>query len=413
MHELNTTIKPKILIALFRLPYPATDGTRYKILHNLVSGLKKDFEVEFFVVHIKGYSQSDIEYIEREFGKVHLFYHSKIAYGLNGLRSFVTGLPMQTQAFHFGDAQEWLDAHIDEYAAVYVHEIRMTEFFINYSQKQKERFLVDFNDAISLNYETGLAHMSLPFRMFFKWEGARVARYETHVLKSFEHLSIVSERDRDYLIDKAGLGESFRTGALDFSVIHHGAPLTEKVASRSKRQLFFMGSLDYAPNRNALDWLIGTLWPTVVERMPSIELLVVGGGVMSSAWKNTPGVTFAGFVPNVFTAVESSQALIAPIAFAGGTPSKIIEAMGYGIPVVTTNEGAAGITGAVNGTHVITLPKYETEQWVSALVELLDNPELQKHLAESGKELVRAQYSKESAEAAFNARFTGIIKRSD
>lgn len=410
MQQLNTT-KPKILIALFRLPYPATDGTRYKILHNLVSGLKKDFDVEFFVVHIKGYSLTDVEHMEREFGKVHLFHHSKIAYGINSLPALVNGLPLQAQAFHFGDAQRWLDAHIDGYAAVYIHEIRMTEFFINYSTEQKQRFLVDFNDAISMNYETGLAHMILPLRWFYRWEGKRVAQYESMVLKSFAHFSIVSERDRDYLIDRAGLRSTYDGGTVDFSVIHHGAPMHDAVASRSKRQLFFIGSLDYGPNRNALDWLLGTLWPEVLKRMPDVELLVVGGGLVNPTWKMTPQVTLTGFVSDVFTAVESARALVAPIAFAGGTPSKIIEAMGYGIPVVTTKEGAAGITGAVNGVHALMLPKYETEVWVQTLVNLLADETQQESLAQSGRELVLQHYSQRSAEAAFHNRFSEIINK--
>lgn len=402
--------KPIILIALFRLPYPVTDGSRYRIFNNLVSGLKKDYDIECFVVQIKQYKQSDIDYIERHFGKVHLFYHSKIAYALNGLRALVTGLPMQAQAFHFTDAQRWLDAHVDEYDAIYVHEIRMTEFFINYSDERKSRCVVDFNDAISLNYETSLAHMNLPLRLFYRWEGRRVSRYESKVINEFKHMLVISERDRHYLLEKAGLVNKYESGELDFAVIHYGAPVSDVVASRNKLQVFFMGSLDYAPNRNAVDWLVTALWPVLVQQIPQLELLVIGGGKVENAWKNIPGITFAGFVPNVFSAVESARLLLASIAFAGGTPSKIIEAMGYGIPVLTTYEGAAGISGVVHGVNILTLPKHNVSQWVETIVSFLNHTELQDQLAQAGKELIKENYSLNSIEAAFRARFAKLIK---
>ena len=96
-----------------------------------------------------------------------MFHHSKIAYGLNAIPAFLNGLPFQAQAFHFNDAQRWLDAHINDYAAVYVHEIRMTEFFINYSDEQKQKFLVDFNDAISMNYKVGVQKMGFFKKLFY------------------------------------------------------------------------------------------------------------------------------------------------------------------------------------------------------------------------------------------------------
>ncbi len=403
--------RPKILIALFRLPYPATDGTRYKILYNLTEGLKQQYDVEFFVVNIKKYNLSDVEYLEQHFGKVHLFHHSKIAYGLNAIPAFLNGLPLQAQAFHFNDAQRWLDAHINDYAAVYVHEIRMTEFFINYSDEHKQKFLIDFNDAISMNYKVGVQKMGFFKKFFYTWEGDRVSRYETVVLKNFKHFSIVSNKDRQYLIDRAGLMDDFQKGVLDFSVINHGAPMTEVTALLDQDKLFFLGSLDYEPNRDALEFFFKHVWDEVLRVMPHVELLVIGGGTIRHSWKLKKNVSFLGFVPSVFEAVKHCKALIAPIRFAGGTPSKIIEAMGYGIPVVTTIIGAEGITGARHDQNIVTLSENDSAQWVGVIEKIVTDEQYCRRIGSSGRTLVAESFSKQSAQAAFLKRFIEIVDK--
>lgn len=396
--------KPRVLVALFRMPYPATDGTRYKILHNVAEGLRKDFEIEFFIVNIRQLEASDLAVLERDFGKVHLFSHSKIAYLASSFPALLNGLPLQAEAFRFRDAQAWIDAHVDDYDAVYVHEIRMTEFFIRYSDDRKKRFLVDFNDAISMNYRDSVGKLSLLKKVFYRWEGKRVARYEARVLRSFPNLAVISDADRSHIASSAGDVKNVAR----FDVISFGAPVPAVAASCDREQLFFMGSLDYEPNRDALDHFLKVIWPEARKRFPNLECLVVGGGAVPERLKEIPGVRFLGFIPNVFDAVRNCRALVAPIRFAGGTPTKIIEAMGYGIPVITTPVGAAGISGTRDGENILTISESDTDQWASSIGRVLNDAEFRDRLAANGRELVMAHYSKESAQEAWGKRFREI-----
>ncbi|MEI8224068.1 MAG: glycosyltransferase [bacterium] len=397
--------KRKVLVALFRLPYPATDGTRFKILHNLVSGLKKEFEVEFFVVNIKSYTQSDIDHLEQNYGKVHVFHRSKLAYLFNAFPALYNGLPLQAQAFHFKGAQKWLDVHIDDYDAVYIHEIRMTEFFINYSDVQKQKFLVDFNDAISMNYQAGVQKMNVFKKLFYTWEGNRVARYESQVLTTFNHFSIVSEVDKKYLLNAPAYHGSKN---LDFSVVNHGAPIPSEVATCDQHKIFFMGSLDYEPNRDAVRYLIETIWPQLSVKIPEVELVIIGGGTIPESYKHIPRIIFSGFVPNVFEVVRHCKALVAPIRFAGGTPSKIIEAMGYGIPVVTTPQGAAGISGIEPGNNIITVSEQDVDAWVEIINKLIQDSNYLNAIARKGRLLVEERYSQQAAEQVFCNRLKEV-----
>lgn len=401
-------MKPKILIALFRLPYPATDGTRYKILNNVALGLVHDFDVEFFIMNIKKYDRADVEYLEKNFGKVHLFHHSKLSYVLNSFPAFFSGLPLQAQAFRFDDAKKWIDAHIHEYDAVYVHEIRMTELFIDFPDDVKQKFLIDFNDAISMNYAQGAEKWGFLKKMFYTWEGRRVARYESKVLESFFHFNIVSQVDKNYLLDAS----SFHGNRdIDFSVIHHGTIVSELVALRDEQKIFFMGSLDYEPNHDALRYFLEIIWPKLLMRKPDLELVVIGGGTVAPSWKKIKNVRFLGFVPNVFEVIKHCKALVAPIRSAGGTPSKIIEAMGYSIPVITTPSGAMGIVGILHEKNILVIPETDIEAWVSAVQRIIDDYSFGQTIGTNARMLAFEKYSSLSSQEAFRNRFNAIISK--
>lgn len=401
----------KILIALFRLPYPATDGTRFKILHNLIEGLSEDYDLEFFVVNISRYHPENIAYLEKNYGKVHFFDHSKIEFLINDIPALWTGLPHQSQAFHFTDAQHWLDDHIHEYDAVYIHEIRMTEYFIHYDDDMKQKFLVDFNDAISMNYRQGTKTMNIFKKLFYAWEGFLVARYESLVLKNFKHFSIVSERDKNYLLDNLVKSNSKNIDRVDdFSVIHHGAPIGEQIAVTDAEKIFFMGSLDYEPNQDALTYFLENIWSKILEKSPTCELLVIGGGSVPTRFRSYQNVVFLGFVPDVFQVIARCRALVAPIRFAGGTPSKILEAMGYGIPVITTPTAAAGIPELIHETNAIIISESDTQAWADAIHRLFTDNLFKQKLATNGRQLILESYSQPAAQEAFRKRFAGILE---
>ena len=325
---------------------------------------------------------------------------------MSAIPAFFSGLPLEAEAFRFSDAQKWLDAHIDDYAGIYIHEIRMTEFFIRYSNEQKKKFLVDFNDAISMNYRDGWRKMRFPENLFFWWEGNRVAWYESKVLTSFSHFNIVSEVDKQYLLDAPTYhGEK----TLDFSVILHGAPISQEVARLDANKLFFIGSLDYRPNRDALLYFLNMAWAHLRQEIPELELLVVGGGSVSEKYRTLPGVHFLGYVPSVFEAAKHAKALIAPIRFGGGTPSKIVEAMGYGFPVITTPQGAGGISGAVVEENIVVVSGSDTASWVTSIKKILSDDVFRNQIAKNARMLIAEKYSADAAQKEFQKRFHDIV----
>jgi glycosyltransferase involved in cell wall biosynthesis len=399
--------RPKVLIALFRLPYPATDGTRYKILNNVIEGLAKDFDLEFFITTIDRYSSRDIQYLEQTYGKVYVFSQSRFMFALRAAVSLFKNIPAQSNAFIISKAKRWIKVHYHEYDGFYIHEIRMTEYFRRLPHSAKGRMLVDFNDAISRHYLESVKHRSsLILKIMFWFEGIRVRRYERKILELFQHFNIVTIQDRQALINSAR-GEVDST--IDFLSIPHGVALPPISRLEKASHILFLGNTSYDPNADALNYLFQYLWNDIALHYPPVQFCIAGKGKPVPTTPDDSRIRYLGFVPDLTEIFDETVALVAPIRNGGGVPSKILECMGRGIPVITTPIGAAGIIGAADGENIFIIPETDREAWVRIIERLYTDFDLRKKIGTAARALVEQQYSSASSQQQFRDFFHRIV----
>ena len=134
---------------------------------------------------------------------------------------------------------------------------------------------------------------------------------------------------------------------------------------------------DWLPNRAALATVLGG-WSTVRERVPGAQLLLAGRGEPGVG--ALPGVTVIGPVTRVADVLSRSGVLVFPCPASSGPKGKVLEAMAYGVPVLTTAYGVEGLV--VDGSDVaVTTP----ELFAGELIALLADPERRARLAQAGR----------------------------
>ncbi|MCC6483565.1 MAG: glycosyltransferase [Armatimonadetes bacterium] len=216
-------------------------------------------------------------------------------------------------------------------------------------------------------------------------------RAECQVLRSVDTILAVTDRDRDEVI-AAGAHQAITlpTG-IDTEVCR--PPETEP----SGKRLVYVGAYSHHPNVDAMLWFAREIFPEVQRRHPDVELSIVGSQPPPevTALGSLPGITVTGAVPDVAPFIQSANVSIAPLRVGSGIKGKIIEAMAFGRPVVTTSVGVEGMN-LTNGENVIIGDT--AEEFAAALSDLLSAPERALQIGRAGRRLVEERHSQSAAD---------------
>lgn len=155
--------------------------------------------------------------------------------------------------------------------------------------------------------------------------------------------------------------------------------------------LLFLGACDYPPNAAAAERLATRILPLVRRAVPGARALIAGrdSDRLPSAAAPPEGVVHLGFVPDLDALYARSRVICCPIETGGGTRVKLIEAAGYGRPMVSTRIGAEGLEFAPE-TEILLADS--DAGLADACVRLLRDPAACARLGQAARVRMRAHY---------------------
>ncbi|MGL4554935.1 MAG: glycosyltransferase, partial [Gemmataceae bacterium] len=223
-------------------------------------------------------------------------------------------------------------------------------------------------------------------RLYLRREAQLLRRVERRVARSADGLLCVSEEEAD-VFRGMGAGSVVVPNGVDCSAY---ASLPTGRAAGGPPALLYVGTMSWAPNAAAAEFLARSVLPAVQAKHPGARLLVIGRD--PPAWlvalNSLPGVEVRGGVPDVVPFLREAHALVVPLESGGGTRLKILEAFAAGLPVVSTPVGCEGL-GVTHGIHLLVA---ERPALAAAVLSLVDSPALGPALAERSRDFVRARF---------------------
>lgn len=168
--------------------------------------------------------------------------------------------------------------------------------------------------------------------------------------------------------------------------------VSEVPAFDRRADIAFLGGYGHHPNAEAVEWFAGTVMPLLRTALPGVRFRVYGSNVpkrlLALAEKNED-VVIEGWVPAVGTAYNACRVFIAPLQNGAGIKGKVIAALAHGVPCVLSPLAAEGIPIS-NGVNAWIANK--PEEWVTAIVELYNNPEAWMEMSKRASALAVSHY---------------------
>jgi glycosyltransferase involved in cell wall biosynthesis len=152
---------------------------------------------------------------------------------------------------------------------------------------------------------------------------------------------------------------------------------------------------DNPSNLASIEWFLTKVW-IYHNNFSSLELNIYGSIVKRFASRNLPYVNLIGKVDDLQSIYKENDIMINPVRFGSGLKIKNVEALSYGIPLVTTDIGAEGMFDGKDNAYLIA---NTSKEWCKTLAALSMSEKLRNLLSKNAMEYANKKFS---AEACYN-----------
>lgn len=187
------------------------------------------------------------------------------------------------------------------------------------------------------------------------------------------------------------------TAFIDLPVFYERRP---EAASEKKYDLLFVGS-DNPFNRKGLEWFMEKVYPLLA---PGVKIAIVGKAGRFVEKKR--GIDIVEQAESLDEFYSGSRLVFCPLKGGTGLKVKVIEALSYGMPVVTTSWGLRGILKKEeNGCLVAD----DEHGFAAAITEFLRDNDKYRQIRLQAESFFMKSYSKEVCHKKLDGVFFGTV----
>ena len=114
------------------------------------------------------------------------------------LRAIFNSLPLQVNYYYNSSVKEYIYSNVGKYDVIFCNNIRTAEYARSIVGPAR---YIDFVDAVSMNYEKAIREAHGIKRLIYKYDSKRCRCYEQILLQSFDACAIISDVDKNYILE--------------------------------------------------------------------------------------------------------------------------------------------------------------------------------------------------------------------
>lgn len=204
---------------------------------------------------------------------------------------------------------------------------------------------------------------------------------ENAYFRQFDVVMMIQKNDLDKISKIIGREKTILTP--------HPASMQKRVIRRGVNAIGFVGS-GHPPNIDAVNWFVNHVWPLIEKR--GVKFKIYGDVCDSLKMGKTSSVMINGFMADQDLIYRSIDIVVNPVKFGAGLKIKNVEALGSGLPLVTTTHGAMGMEDGIGRSFLVA---DDIMSFSAHIFNLIDDYDMRKHLGEKAYQYALNNYSPE------------------
>lgn len=393
----------RVLIVSPEIPIPLNNGGKLRVYHLLKSLVQQGHEVTF-VVYGDGTTSPHCNWFgeDRVFNLVQVTKPVKLLRIFDFICAVFRGVPYQYAYYSTRNMRKTISNLL-----FCGYDICMVEYLAMLDNLHfgKENYLRVI-DTHNVEYRR-VQQQETGYFFLHKFYSFYVKHYEKKQLNNVDTILACSDADAEY----------FKSNQINtpILVVPNGVDTNYYSSFRLNREyqskrLIFIGSLDYWPNIEGLDWFVNEIWPKLLEMEPQVEFHIIGRNPGNDVIRlgTKPNVTIYGNVPDVREHLCIATIVVVPLKSGSGTRLKILEAMAAGKAIVSTSIGAEGIDYTDNFNIVIA---DSVKSFLNSIINLLNDQERRTKIEIKAKDLAERKYEWNKIGIYLSSSLYSLIKR--
>lgn len=222
-------------------------------------------------------------------------------------------------------------------------------------------------------------------RAYIKHLAKQLKKYEQNTLNEVNGIAAITKHDanmyRKYGFEGALMDLPFGLFLEEYQYANPGEHFPG---------IFHLGSMDWKPNEEGIQWFLENVWPKVLKAIPKAQFNLAGRNMPEWLLETElDGVQLDGEVPSARGYMSQFNIMVVPLLSAGGMRVKIIEGMALGKAIVSTRIGAEGVDGE-HGSHLMIADK--ADEMAAHLIELANDAQKTQELGKNARQLIEERY---------------------
>jgi glycosyltransferase involved in cell wall biosynthesis len=388
---LKTTKPLRILILTHRVPFPQNGGYPIVVCNTIRSLVNLGHEVSLVALNAKKNHHENSEQDKELLAKINYR-----AFNINTNVSVIdvainlfSKTSFNIDKYYNAEFEKRLITELKNtsYDIIQFEGLVMSLYVSAVRKHSKARLIYRAHNIENQIWQRLSQQKSDPFKKsYLRMHAKRIKNYELQQLNNFDGIAVFTEQDKTTLLEYGT--------KIPIEILPVGIDLNQYKPDESLTEfpsLFFLGSLDWLPNREGIEWFLDNFYQDLIDGELPVRFYVAGNDIPErfDDYEVLGKIFIQGEVDDALEFVNSKSIMVVPLLSGGGMRVKIVEGMAMQKCIISTSLGAEGIN-FTDGENI--LIANNRDEFYDTIRLCITDEEYCKTIGANARKLMEQQY---------------------